>query len=303
MTWQQTTFIEPLVKAVTERVTDTDFPPDRYFAACRRRIPAFVESNYGWPGALALNRRAWGIDVLVAPINFLMGFPNFLLRVLALLLELMRARRAARWLLRCHLGFPTKVQEALTIRIMEDLLALPMSAGEVSDPFLRRVAAAAQEPITIYVQTRNVAADITAGTLAAIVGVVAFSQFTPGSISAGAAIARAVAREQAISEFALGEVAGRLFYAMFPVHPSPTLVVVTLLVVTVAIAVVAAFSGFLHDPLQARSGIHARRLTQLTAAIEAATSPAAAKAYRPKDVFVGRVYDVVDWLKGWLSFW
>lgn len=288
---------------MTERLTDMSFPTDRYFAACRQRIPAFVESNYGWPGTVALNRLAWGIDVLVAPINFLMGFPNFLLRVLALLLELMRARRAARWLLRRHLGFRTKVQEALTSRIMEDLLALPIRSGEVSDPFLRRVAAAAREPITIYVQTRNVAADITAGTLAAIVGVVAFSQFTPGSISAGAVIARAVAREQAISEFALGEVAGRLFYTMFPVHPSPTVVVVTLLAVTFTIAIVAAFSGFLHDPVQARTGIHGRRLTQLTEAIEAATSPSAAKAYRPKDVFFGRVYDVVDWLKGWLSFW
>ena len=80
-------------------------------------------------------------------------------------------------------------------------------------------------------------------------------------------------------------------------------VVVTLLVVTVTIAIVAAFSGFLHDPLQARSGIHARRLTQLTEAIEAATSPSAAKAYRPKDIFFGQIYDAVDSLKGWLSFW
>lgn len=301
--WQQTQYVEHSTKAVTERVTDTDFPPDHYFAACRQRIPAFVESNYGWPGAVALNRLAWGIDVLVAPINFLMGFPNFLLRVLALLLDLMRARRAARWLLRRHLGFRTKVQEALTSRIMEDLLALPISTGEVSDPFLRRVAAAAKEPIAIYVQTRDVAADITTGTLAAIVGVFAFCQFTPGSISAGAVIAQAVAREQAISEFALGEMAGRLFYTMFPVHPSPTVIVVTLLAVMVTIAIVAAFSGFLHDPLQARTGIHGRRLTQLTEAIESATSSSAAKAYRPKDVFFGRIYDAVDWLKGWLSIW
>ena len=262
-----------------------------------------MTSNYGWPGAVALNRLAWGGDVLVAPINFLMGFPNFLLRVCALLLELVRARRAARWLLRRHLGFPTKVQAALTARIKADLLALPVDGAEISDPFLRRVAAAAEEPITTYVQTRNVAADITAGTLAAIVGIVAFSQFTPGSISTGAAIAQAFAREQAVAEFVLGETAGRLFYAMFPVQPSPTVIVATLLAVMITIAVVAAFSGFVHDPLQARTGIHRRRLTQLLEAIETATGPAVDKAYRPKDVFFGRVYDFVDWLKGWLSFW
>jgi hypothetical protein len=249
-----------------------------------------------------LNRLTWGPDILVAPINFLMGFPNFLLRVLALVLELMRARRASRWLLRRHLGFRTKVQEALTTRVMEDLLALPVNPAERSDPFLRCVAVAAEEPIRIYVQTRTVAGDITAGALAAFMGAVVLSQFTPGSISAGTAIAQAVGREQAISEFVLGDAAGRLFYTMFPVQPSP-IVVGTLLVVMVAIAIVAAFSGFLHDPVQARTGIHKRRLSRLLEAIEEATNPSSDKAYRPKDVFFGRVYDFVDWLRGWLSFW
>lgn len=262
-----------------------------------------MESNYDWPGAVALNRLAWGADVLVAPFNFLMGFPNFLLRVLAVALELLRARRAARWLMRHHLGFRTKVQQELTTRILEDLLALPVDPAERSDPFFRCVAAAAEEPITIYVQTRNVAADITTGTLAAFAGAVVFSQFTPGSISAGAAIAQAVGREQAISEFVLGDAAGRLFYTVFPVQPSPIVVVGTLLVVMVTIAVIAAFSGFLHDPLQARTGIHTRRLKQLLAAIEQTTSPPGDRAYRPKDVFFGRLYDFMDWLRGWLSFW
>jgi hypothetical protein len=288
---------------VTKPVTATYVPAERYFAACRQRIPAFVASNYGWAGAVALNRLAWGPDILVAPINFLMGFPNFLLRVLALVLELMRARRASRWLLRRHLGFRTKVQEALTTRVMEDLLALPVNPAERSDPFLRCVAVAAEEPIRIYVQTRTVVGDITAGALAAFMGAVVLSQFTPGSIAAGTAIAQAVGREQAISEFVLSDAAGRLFYTMFPVQPSPIVVVGTLLVVMVAIAVVAAFSGLLHDPVQAHTGIHKRRLSRLLEAIEETTNPSSDKAYRPKDVFFGRVYDFVDWLRGWLSFW
>lgn len=134
---------------MTKPVTATYVPEERIFAACRLRIPAFVASNYGWPGAVALNRLAWGPDILVAPINVLMGFPNFLLRVLALVLEPMHARRASRWLLRRHLGFRTMVQEALTTRVMEDLLALTVNPAERSDPFLRCVAVAAEEPIRI----------------------------------------------------------------------------------------------------------------------------------------------------------
>lgn len=60
-------------------------------------------------------------------------------------------------------------------------------------------------------QTRTVAGDITAGALAAFMGAVVLSQFTPGSIAAGTAIAQAVGREQAISEFVLGDPARRLF--------------------------------------------------------------------------------------------
>lgn len=272
---------------MTQLRSANDPQSDHYFAACRHRVPAFVASNYGWPGAISLNRQAWGTDILIAPVNFLMGFPNFLLRILALLLELMRAHRAARWLVRRHLGFQTKVQRTLTIRIMGDLLALPTNLGEDSDPLLRRIAAAAKEPIAIYVQTRNVAADITAGTIAAVVGLVVFSQFTPGSISAGAALARAVAREQAISDFWLGDTVGQMFYAIVPVQPPLTVIVATLVVVMATIAIVSAFAGFVHDPMQAQFGIHRRRLIHLLAAIEAATRPTPSRPTDQKTSFLG----------------
>lgn len=270
--------------------------------ACRQRIPGFVGVNYSWPGAISLNRRAWGVDVFVAPFNFVMGFPNFVLRVLAVFLDFFGARKAAQWLLRSHLGLPTTVQKTLTAKLMADLLDLPINPEDATDRSRHLVAFAAREPVRIYVQTRNVAADITAGTLAAVAGAVFFNQLTPGSISAGSAIAHAVAREQAVSGFALGEVCGRLFYAVFPVSPSLTVVVVALLLVMATIAVVAAFSGIIHDPIQTLTGIHRRRLSQLLDAIEESVNQSMGRGYRPKDTFFGRIYDLVDWIKGLLSF-
>ena len=44
-----------------------------YIDACRGRIPEFVAVNYAGRGAIDLNRRALGTDLLVAPFNFLMG--------------------------------------------------------------------------------------------------------------------------------------------------------------------------------------------------------------------------------------
>lgn len=273
-----------------------------YIDACRQRIPEFIGANYAWRGAINLNRRAWGTDIFVTPFNFIMGFPNFVLRMAAVALEFIGARKTAQSLLRCHLGLPTTVQRALTINLMTDLLDLPPNPEDATDRLHQLIALAAREPVKVYVHTRNVAADITAGTLAAVTGLVFFNQFTPGSISAGSAMAHMVAKEQAVSAFALGDVFGRLYYAVFPVNPSLTVVALVLLVVIATIAVAGAFSGIIHDPIQTLLGIHRRRLNQLLNAIEASINETMAKGYRPKDTFLGRVYDLADWIKGLLSF-
>ena len=297
-----------------ERQTDnpqTELSPDTelqkrladYVTACRQRIPRFVADNYAWPGALHLNRQAWGGDILIAPVNFMLGFPNFILRILALILELLRLRSIARRLLNIHLGLPTRVQRNLTARLMADLLDLSAKAQQTGDPVQPLIASAAREPAQIYVQTRNVAADITAGTLAAITGVAFFSQFTPGSVSAGSLIAQRIATDQAVSDFLFGETLGGLYYSLFPANPSLTVIIVTLLAVMTTIAVVAAFSGIIHDPIQSVTGIHQRRLNRMLDAIEASANRSLSKGYRPKDTYVGRVYDLLDWIKGLLSIY
>jgi hypothetical protein len=273
-----------------------------HIEACRHRIPVFVAANYSGRGAIGLNRRAFGTDVLVAPFNFLMGFPNFVLRMLAILLAVSGARDTSKRLARSHLGLPTSVQKTLTKKLMSELLDLPQHPEEASNRVRRLLAAAAREPVRIYVQTRDVAADITAATLAALLGLLFLHQFTPGSISSGSAIAQVVARERAVSEFALGETLGRLYYALFPVSPPPMPIVLVLLLVMAAIAVVAAFSGMIHDPVQAAVGIHRRRLNRMLDAIEESASEPGGKGYRPKDTFFGRLYDLMDWIKGVLSF-
>jgi len=72
--------------------------------------------------------------------------------------------------------------------------------------------------------------------------------------------------------------------------------------VGVAIAFLTAFAGLLHDPLQRALGIHRRRLHRLLGIIEARAATSSRGDYRPRSVFLARVYDLVDWIKGWLSF-
>jgi hypothetical protein len=230
-----------------------------------------------------------------------MGFPNFLLQLAAFLVGVLGARTSAHWLRQQHLGLQTRVQRILTAKLMADLLDIPPQRSAVLDPVRRRVAAAAREPVRIYVQTRNVAADLTAGTLAVVAGLVLFHQLTPGSISFGSAIAQVVAREEAVSEFVLGETLGRLYYGLFPVSPSLGMIVAVLLLIMAATALVAAFSGVVHDPIQTVTGIHKRRLSRLLDAIQVSLGHDDGNGYRPKDTFVGRVYDLMDWIKGILS--
>lgn len=288
----------------------------QYFAACRLRIPAFIQAHYAWPGALGLNRQAFGRDILVAPFNFLMGFPNFVLQLLSLLLNLFGAQRLSARLAGIHLGLPTRVQEVLRERVLRELLDLPSSCqpcpgfasgsgsgpGSGSGSIRQQVRVAAEQPLSTYIRTRNVAADITAGTLAAIMGLLILSQFTPGSISVGTTLAKLLAHQQAAADFFLGETLGRLYYGVFPVSPSLFILGLVMLGVIAVIAVVAAFSGLLHDPLQTATGIHRRRLEQMLDAIERSCDDADAEIYRPRDSFYGRIYDAIDWLKGLLSF-
>ncbi|MEW8026269.1 MAG: DUF6635 family protein [Candidatus Thiodiazotropha sp.] len=274
-----------------------------YIEECRERIPIFVNRHFSLQGAFQLNRLALGRDILIAPFNFLMGFPNFLLRLIALLFELIGAHRPAQRLLKIHLGLPTRVQQMLTTHLCTDFLMLSRHPEDADKRLQRLLYQAAMEPLRIYVQTRNVAADITAGTLAAILGLTLLNQFTPGSFSAGTAIAHLVAREQAASEFFLGETMGRIYYTLFPISPPIDIVMATIPVVMVTIALVAAFSGMLHDPIQKRTGIHQRRLNLLLDAIEKSATRSFTKGYRPKDTYVGRIYDFIDWIKGLLSFY
>lgn len=239
--------------------------------------------------------------MLVAPLNFLMVLPNFLVRMLAILLEWCGAERAARWLLGLHLGLRTEVQRRLRREIETGLLDLDPGDPE-SAPVRARVREAAREPVAVYLNTRSVAGDITAGTIAAIAGLIVLREFTPGSVSAGAAVAHRIATEQAVSEFIFGDFLGRAWYGMFPVEPSLGMVAGSVLATILLLAVVSAFSGILHDPVQRWLGIHARRMRGFLDAVEEGLREDRPRGYRPRDTFAGRIYDLLDWIKGIFSF-
>lgn len=281
-----------------------DAAPDSaaaYFRQCHERVPAFVAAHFSLPGALSLHRHALGRDLLIAPVNFLLGIPNFLLQLLALAFGVLRLNRASRALSRVRLGFTSNVQRTLRRHLERELLALPAPACSDPGSLPRRVLLAAEQPLKSYLHARNAMADLAAGTIALALGAVVFRQFTPGSVSTAAAIAQAAEQREAIQDFLLGDSLGALYYATFPPEVDGVTLLLTYLLVGVAIAFLTAFAGLLHDPLQRALGIHRRRLHRLLGIIEASAAASTRGDYRPRSFFLARVYDAVDWIKGWLS--
>jgi hypothetical protein len=58
----------------------------------------------------------------------------------------------------------------------------------------------------------------------------------------------------------------------------------------------------IHDPIQTAAGIHHRRRERMLDTIEESAIESRGKGYHPKDTFFGRVFDLIDWVKGVLSF-
>ena len=93
-----------------------------YWGACTRRVGAFVDRHYRWPGVYALHRSAVGLDLLKAPANVLLALPALVVQILALVLRRAGALRIARSLLRVPLGFRTAVEVSLAHRLRVELL-------------------------------------------------------------------------------------------------------------------------------------------------------------------------------------
>jgi hypothetical protein len=117
-----------------------------------------------------------------------------------------------------------------------------------------------------------------------------FRTVTPGVLSLAPVLTDHVAAAREITAFPLGERLGAAWYGLFPAERPlwQTLAVGAGLVLVVSL--VASFAGLVTDPLQARLGLHRRRLLRLLARLDRAED-------RPevaREVLLARLADVAD---------
>lgn len=242
---------------------------DSIETARRAEVLRFVRMRYGISGTFKLHRAAFGPDLLRAPLNVALAPLFLLIRLVAMLLSTIGARRAGQWLAARRVFLKSDVAR----RIETDLTAFlghleTQKLGPRADP------EAVRQEIARHTETRNAVAEITTSLLVLFAGLLLFGRATPGIISLAGPLAEIRAYSTAIEDFTLGRGMGRMWYAVFPVELTPMQVVATGVVLAAIGSVVTTFAGVIADPVQVLTGTHRRRLMRLLSRLDHRGVPA-----------------------------
>lgn len=150
------------------------------------------------------------------------------------------------------------------------------------------------EAVTQYQISRTATADIGNSLSCTALGAFAFQQFTPGGVGIAVFFASWLSKQQAIQTFIFGETLGRWYYTLFPPSPTPFFLTISILSALTALSIIAAFSGFFLDPIQAWLGLHEKRLRTMLSTLESDAIGSLRGGFKPKDQYLARILDTLD---------
>ncbi len=298
----------------------------RYIESREGRVPAFVDTHFSFKGALRLHGKALGKDLYKGPLNVLWAVPSLVAATASSVLKKIGAKRPAHWLDKLPKGFETDIQKEVNWLIYTDLLELPYKQGDresTKDALLGEILNDArlsgliarylieindkahsaefrnklEENLKQYALSRTAACDLAGSIISLSAGFVAFHKVTPGALAAGSTTAAALAQQIAISNFWLGTTLGGWYYALFPATASTGLVIAATGSIMAALAIITTFSGVITDPLQAKTGLHQKRLLKLIDTLQDELLGEGEARFHLKDHYVARVFDLIDLLK------
>jgi hypothetical protein len=293
----------------------------RYIASRRERIDGFVDRHFSLAGSAALHRRAFGWDVLRAPVNLFLAGPALAVKSMAWAARRGGMGRTAAWLALRRLLIETEVAREVEWLVATELLEIPCQQRDrasyrdaIAETILAddRAIARLEAPLAslagtdlelrcriaaaveTYLGSRTAAAEIATGLAAAGLGALVVKQATPGLVTLSSALAAMIAQQTAIAAFPLGAGLGALWYSLFPATAGPGLLAVTTAGVFLSAAMLTAFSGIVTDPLQRRLGLHRRRLERLLQMLETDLCGEQGRIRIMRDHYVARLVDIFD---------
>lgn len=287
------------------------------------RIGEFVRRHYSFRGALKIHSHALGWDVVRVPFNIIWSFANIFLALLGCIAGLVRLKKLQDWIKKIPPGLKTDMDRQISWLIVTDLLELPYQQGQkVSDKdalmteilknpelqsLLNEVLASFSEPakspefrakldakLAEYGATRTASSDLASNAALLVTSKIALGQPAFGALSAGTTVSATIANTVAASNFWLGPTAGSYYYAVFPAAASARLIFAATVVITIALALVSTFIGILTDPLQAKLGIHQKRLRKLVSAVGNDLNGKAGSDFQLREKYAGRLFDIID---------
>lgn len=299
---------------------------DQYIETRRAKIPDFVQKYFSINGALKLHKKAFSSDLYKGPINIFWALPYAGMKATTSLLKKMGNQKIPTYFEKVPRGFVTNVQKEVVWLIYTELLELPYRQGnrksakdalleeilnqpEVAkllieqleqiharsnDPKFRQVL---ENNLMEYSASRTAAAELAGSIITLSVGAAMFKKMTPGAMATGSLVATAIAQQAAISNFVLGPTLGSVYYSIFPAAASMGLFVATTGTIMAALSLVTSFAGIIVDPMQAKLGLHQRRLKKFIDCLEIELKGSGESKLELKDQYVARILDIVDLLK------
>lgn len=298
---------------------------DIYIQSRKAKVPAFVAKHFSLKGALKLHRKALGKDLYKAPLNMLWLAPLAAAKVCSIILDKTGASKMAQRLDSLPAGFQTDVQQEINWLIYTELLELPYQQDSrestkdalltviledselatVIDRYLTKIHEKSTDPgfrqaleknLHEYASSRTAAAELAGNIISLSSSYLAFHKAMPGALSSSSATAALIAEKIAIAKFWLGSTLGSWYYGLFPVAASTGLVIATAGAIMTGLALITTFTGIITDPLQAKLGLHQKRLYKFIDALGDEMSGDTQTQYNIKEQYLSRVFDILDLL-------
>ena len=298
---------------------------ENYIQSRRAKVPDFIAKHFSFPGVLKLHRKALGKDLYKAPLNILWLAPLTSVKVCSFILKKAGAGKMARWLDTLPTGFQTDVQKEINWLIYTELLELPyqmesrastkdalleailqdQELAGVIDSYLIEIHKKSIAPdfrktlennLQGYGNSRTAASELAGNVITLASSYIAFQKAMPGILTSGSAAATVIAEKIAISKFWLGSTLGAWYYSLFPVTASTGLVIATTGAIAAGLGLITTFTGIITDPLQAKLGLHQKRLNKFIDALDAEMQGEGQAQFNIKELYIARVFDILDLL-------
>jgi hypothetical protein len=259
-------------------------------------------------------------------VNLAWALPYTAIQVTSVLLKKVGFEKIDKLMQKIPAGLKTSVQEEINTLIFTELMELPNGKGrgkDVTDALLAEildqpeVKSIFQDQLSLimsksqqegfreslekrlkeYSLSRTAISELAGNIITLAAGAGMMGKMTPGGISFGTVLAATIAQQSAIPGFFMGPTLGGLYYGIFPASASMGLAAASTSTVLATLAIFSAFSGIITDPVQARLGIHEKRLQRLIDSLENTLMDKGDSDLKLRVKYLARVFDILDLLK------